>query len=368
MHNLHLMSMPSGFNTSLMDVINEHFPHEDNYFVWKNEKNFPHRFDNAVIDPKWFNPEYINAHHEGWDQIFLHELFLNDQQILLLNDDTAKKITWVVWGHDLYRPVKRPQNSVRSVLKYLYKRTKYYAGYLTGLRRRVARKVGQFRRIAIGFPYDEAFIRKKYGNKVCVAYGPYFSRQTARPSADRLRRLHQEQSHDVVNILVGHCGARFIQHEKYLRKLSAYKNENIHIYLVLSYLASEKRIAEISRIAGQLFTRDRYTILTDLMPRDDYYDFLTTIDIAIFPFRHQSALGNTKRLAYMGAKLYFDPKGVLAKGFLQGGVKTYNCHKIGRISFEEFCKKADLPETDRPLFDAFDYGHNVQAWKTLLSE
>lgn len=366
MKNLHLMSMASGFNTYLIEIINERFPHKENCFVWKTYKKCPAGIDNVIVDPKWFDAEYINRHHAEWDQIFLHELFLTDRQILFLSDEAAKKITWVVWGHDLYRKPAKPAFNLRSICLYFYRCLRQYSIFFRGYRNRVADKVSQFRRIAIGYSYDEVYIRKKYGTKVPVVYGPYFSKINCRPEIDIYRTKHLSENHEQTNILLGHCGAKFNQHEKYLRKLSKYKNENIHIILVLSYLASPERIEKIRSLSEKLFQKKQITILTELMPRSEYYTLLSTIDIGIFPFVQQSGLGNTTRLAYMGAKLFLNPKGVLYKGFSAGGVQVFDCNKIGHIAFREFSKKGIVPKEDAPLFDTFDYERNIRAWETLL--
>ena len=68
----------------------------------------------------------------------------------------------------------------------------------------------------------------------------------------------------------------------------------------------------------------------------------------------------------MGAKLYFHPKGVLAKGFGEGGVKTYDCRKIGKISFSEFIKNENIPSENAPLFFTRNHSNNIAAWKQIL--
>ena len=366
MKNLHLMSLDSKFNSYLLKEINDFSPHDINMFVWRGCNNFPFDADNAIIEPNWFSADYINQHHKEWDRIFLHELFLSDRQVLRLSDEAAKKITWVVWGHDLYRKPAKPKRNWRSVLKYLYSSMQQKSIFFSGYRKKLAAKVSLFQRIAIGFPYDEVYIRKKFGATVPVVYGPYFSRDTDRAHADALRELHSKQTHEGTNILIGHCGAKFIQHEKYLRKLAKYRNHPIHLFLIMSYLASPERIEKVEKLAGSLFSKDQYTIITELMPRNEYYEFLAKMDLAIFPFLHQAALGNTKRLAYMGVKLYLDPRGVLAKGFKAGGVGTFDCRKIGWISYEKLIQSGPLPDRNETLFDAFDYERNIHAWEQLL--
>ena len=366
MKNIHLMWMDSNFNQRLVQVLNERFPHEDNLFVWRTERTFPEGLDNACVDPSKFSVEAINSLSAEWDQIFLHSLFLTDRQLLSLSEDAARKIVWVVWGHDLYRKLPRVKRNIRSIAYYVYKWMQKYSPFFYLYRKRVAGVVNNFRCIAIGYSYDEKYIRKKYGNRVPVKYGPYFSRNTGTEQAERLRELHLNDHHPETNILIGHCGSPIIQHEKYLKKLARYKNENVHIYLVLSYLASLDRIAKIKNLANSIYREDQYTIITETMPQDDYFVFLSKMDIAVFPFKIQSALGNTKRLAFMGVKMYFNPNGVLAKGFNVGGVQTFDCRQIGRISFQVLSQKIQPPNPNAPLFCTFDFENNVKAWEKLL--
>ena len=157
-----------------------------------------------------------------------------------------------------------------------------------------------------------------------------------------------------------------MEHEKYLKKLSKYKNEDMQIYLVLSYGADEARIQKLTTLANRLFREGQVTIITEMMDKEKYREFLSKMDVAIFPFLHQSALSNTQMMAFMGSKLYFDPRGVLAKGFLAGGVKSYDCRKIGKIPFSTFKDYNEVPPVDAPLFSRGEYSNAVKAWKDIL--
>ncbi len=367
MKNLHLMYMDSNFNSRLADVLNHYFPHEINYYIWRTGRSFLQGIDNGVVDPTVFNAEQINQLSKNYDQVFLHSLWLKDREIIKLTDETATKIIWVVWGHDLYRRLPNIKPNPRSIAYYVYKWLQKNSIFYRGVRRKAASKVSLFRGIAIGYSYDEIYIRKVFGPDVPVMYGPYFSKDSNKDQLDTLRTMHREESHGEINTIIGHCGAEFCQHEKYLRKLAPYKNENIHIYLIMSYLATKQRIEAVRKLARRIYREDQFTIITESMPQDVYFKFLTKMDVAIFPFRHQSALGNTKRMAYMGTKLYFDPRGVLAKGFLAGGVKTCDCRKIGKILFDEFSKPVDFPDPSAKLFESFEIQRCVSAWKKLLT-
>ena len=239
------------------------------------------------------------------------------------------------------------------------------------VRKAVRNKVSRFHSIGIGFPYDERMIRKKYGKKVPVVFGPVIG-PSSFEQVKQLREARIQMQHDrsaaPIRILLGHSGFDFLEHEKYLRRLASYKDENIHIYMVLCYGASPEKIEYLSKLAITIFGAEKVSIQTEMIPSEDYNRFLSQMDIGIFPFRHQSALGNTKRMAYMGTKLYFDPRGVLAKGYLAGGVKTYDCRRIGKIPFSEFSKPVAPPDPTSPLFISHQSEYCVTAWKELLVE
>lgn len=361
-----MMWMDSGFNYRLTEALNQYFPHDINYFIWRNSRLVPAELDNGNVDPSAFSADQINKLGKQYDRVFLHSLWLKDREILQLHDDILAKIVWVVWGHDLYKRLPMIKPTPRSLLYFGYKWLQQRSVFYYPMRNQVAHRIAKFHCIAIGFDYDEVYIHKLYGSKVPVKFGPYFSKNQSMQQLVALRTMHMQDKHPEVNIIIGHCGAQFVQHEKYLKRLAKYRNNHIHIFLVMSYLATAQRIADVRELAQSIYRQDQFTIITESMPQDEYFSFLTKMDIAIFPFLHQSALGNTKRMAYMGTKLYFDPRGVLAKGFLEGGVRTYDCRRIGKIPFDEFSKPVLPPDEVAPLFRGFEVERCISAWKNLL--
>ena len=368
MKNLHLMPMSSVFDDDLIIELNSHFPQEDNIFIVKSLRERIKIYNNCIADKDAFTAQYINDNEEKYQNIFLHSLFLNNEQLFRLSPKARRKIVWIVWGHDLYENKKRIHSSqiisesIHSIKKIL--RGTYIKEFHERKHRAIV--IADFKAIGIGYKYDEKMIRKKYGKDIKVVYGPYFSK-TTEENVNRLRKMHSTKSNsEPVNILLGHSGFEFLEHEKYLKLLSKYKNENMNIHLILSYGASTERINKLRKLAYSLFGKEKCTIMEKMMPKVQYYEYLTKMDIAIFPFKHQSALGNTKRLAYMGVKLYLHPRGVLFKGFKDSGVKVYNCLDIGRVSFEKFCQNDISVDINAPLFETFNYQKNIEAWRQLL--
>ena len=369
MKNLHLMPMCSHLDDGMVFAINANFPPDENVFFHPAQREPLKNIENSLVVPEAFSVDYINENAKNYKRIVLHSLFLSPNEIIRLSDEAASKIVWIVWGHDLYSVHKKKKYSFEYIAKETIHCVKkvlrgtYIRQYQSN--QKIRRKVGLFQCIGIGFPYDEKMIREKYGQKPKVVYGPVFSNNVLIEKKKELRAKHLVNKSNMTNILIGHSGFEFLEHEKYLQKLCKYKNEKIHIYLVLAYGASEERIQKLRELSAKLFLPDQVSIITEMMEKEKYMEFLSTIDIAIFPFLHQSALSNTQSLAFMGAKMYFHPNGVLAKGFAQGGVKSFDCRKIGRISFDSFIKYDDVPSEDALLFSS-SYDKCVDAWKKIL--
>lgn len=369
MKNLHLISMCTHIDVEIVESLNSFFPHEENLFISKLPLDQLSGTDNYLVDSGAFNVEYINQHCSEYRCIIIHSMFLSEDEIIHLSDEAADKIVWVVWGQDLYNNGKKPRitvpylahEAVHCVKKFL--RGTYYRSFIK--KRQVSNKVSKFRCVGIGYLYDEKQIRKRFGKAVKVQYLPvsgivYIEKKLKK------REDHLNTKREVKNVLIGHSGYHFLEHEKYLRKLSAYKDKPIHIHMVLCYGADENRIRYLKELAYSIFGAEKCTIVTELVPVTEYMDYLSKMDVAIFPFRHQSALGNTISMAFMGVKLYFDPRGVLSKGFKKCGVTTYDCRKIGKIPFEDFIENTEIADVNSPLFDLFYTEKNKQAWAAVL--
>lgn len=368
--NLHLMPIYSGFNRNLIVALNTHIPAEENIFVVREPFPGMGSLPNCIADPSRFSVRFINDHAAEYHRIILHYNIFRAHDIMRLSDEAAAKIVWVVWGDDLYY-VKRhnavPKTPRDFARKYFYIWSHYSPLYGI-IRHKAKKKVQKFYGIGIGYPYDEVMIHKLYGSEARVVYAPVFSRNNFDYSYEDLRRDHLEGQHDTVNVLIGHSGFPFHNHEKSLRLLSKFKDENIHINLVMSYGANSERVKKIIKLANRLFGEEKTTILTKKLPYSDYCKFLASMDIALFPFTHQAALGNALKLAYAGVKLYLDPSGALAQGFLAGGVKTCDYHHIRKEAWTEFCKCPAPPDKNAPLFEnVLNYEKSVASWRSLLS-
>ena len=371
MRCLHLMPMHSSINADLIHQFNLNFDPQMHLFVLKQDHPQTAGVPNCITDPSRFSVEYLNQHYAEYCSIFLHSLYLTPKELCALHPEAVRRIIWCVWGHDLY-PVRRKQKHtftgcIRQAVHCLKKLGR--GTYLREHRQKneLERIIGKFRCILIGYPYDRIMLRKRYGPHVPIEIAPYFSDFD---KAD-MARLAQEQSrehHEGINILIGHCGFHFIEHETYLRRLHQYCDENIRIHLVLSYGASSEEAAQIRNTALHLFRPEQIQITDQMMAKDDYHKLLSSMDIAIFPYLHQSGVFNTVLLSYLGKKMYFAPGGVLYQGFLETGLPVYDCTKIGKVPFSQFAAPPSPTDDSNPLYDIYDNQRNIQCWTAVLQQ
>lgn len=120
----------------------------------------------------------------------------------------------------------------------------------------------------------------------------------------KLRTLAEKTlNNEYINIQIGHSSTSILNHIDVLENLVKYKNENIKIYIPLSY-GNKKYGDRVQEVATQLF-KDKVVCIREMMDKDDYMKFLSAIDIAIFNTTRQIGLGNITPLLYMEKKSIF---------------------------------------------------------------
>ncbi|SNT69965.1 TDP-N-acetylfucosamine:lipid II N-acetylfucosaminyltransferase [Psychrobacter sp. LV10R520-6] len=214
------------------------------------------------------------------DKVVLHSLFDHRiVKILFFMPWLLKKCYWVMWGGDLYvyqfgernRGWKRREFFRRPVIKHMGHLITYIEG-------------------------DVELAREWYGAKgqyhECIMY---LSNVYNAPNI-------VEEKDNALNIQVGNSADPSNNHLEALEKLLAYKDENICIYVPLSYGDSKhaKKVIE----QGKLWFGEKFIPLAAFMPTDEYLKFLGKIDIAVFNHKRQQAMGNTITLLGLGKTVY----------------------------------------------------------------
>lgn len=369
MKYLHIMPMDNYFNNGIIRMINENpldFNMEDHFFIMMGLSKYKElqHYSNVKYEPEILKMQYKKflKYANYSDNIFLHSLPLSLTQMMLLKKNIANKIVWCVWGHDLYGKKPKLINGLS-----IYRKLRRLA-YRFLINLIYVNRVKQFHAIGIGFKYDALEIRRLFDD-IQIVMAPY---GLGYPKLDVDKAVAEFKNNEKVKnrslkIMIGHSSYSFLKHEEILNKLLKYKEENITISLPLSY--GDKEYAKhVESIATQLF-EDKVEIIKGYMILTDYVKFLMSIDIAIFDYDHQSALGNIILLLYLGKKVYLSNKGIIHWAMRAEGIKIYNARDIGSVPFDVLEAEHVLDER-AVMYSGYylDEKNIIDLWKTTIKE
>ncbi len=271
---LHLMTLDK-FNVPFIDFVTEHFDITQHQFVFLQAPQYKYGMtketDVVWIDKKYKFIELIKYMYEA-DKIIIHGLWSSSSiRILLFQPWLLKKCYWIMWGGDFYFP--KTQSWIK---KQVIKRMGHFITYIKG---------------------DYELAKKWYGAKgeyhECFAY----------PSNLYKEFNIKSKEHSTINIQLGNSADPTNNHINVLQSLEKFKDDNIQIFVPLSYSGDEEYIQEVRAKGKELFG-EKFIPLTEFIPFEKYLEFLSEIDIAIFAHKRQQAMGNTITLLGLGKKVY----------------------------------------------------------------
>ena len=248
-------------------------------------------------------------------KVILHGLFDNRLvMILFLMPWLLKKSSWFIWGGDLYL-----HNS--AVRNWKWKLNEFF-------RHSVIRKISYLVTYIEG---DYKLAKQWYGAEgqyqECLMYTSNVYKEYDVP----------EKQHPGVNIMVGNSADPTNNHFEVFDKLEVFKEQEIHIYVPLTYgnhAYAQEVIAEGKKRFGEKFKP-----LQEHMPFSEYLEFLGSIDIAIFNHNRQQAMGNAITLLGLGKKVFLRSD-VSQWDFFNGiGIKVFDILSLGIDPQEAHVKK-----------------------------
>lgn len=267
------------FTKPFIDFIKENFDISEYFFLLvggQNKKEFYIEYDSyikTISNKKDFLKYFIEFNKKMYkaDKIIIHGLSQPyNIYYLFLNPWLLKKYYWAMWGGDFYFPEKQ-----------------------SWIKKQVIKKMGHFITYIKG-DYESA--QKWYGAKgeyhECFMY----------PSNLYKKYDIKPKKHTTINIQLGNSADPSNNHIDILKQLVKYKDENIQLFIPLSY-GNKEYAKEVIAYGEELF-REKFIPLREFMPFEKYLEFLGSIDIAIFAHKRQQAMGNTITLLGLGKKVY----------------------------------------------------------------
>jgi dTDP-N-acetylfucosamine:lipid II N-acetylfucosaminyltransferase len=280
------------------------------FFISGDIQHFPYRSRDNIVQAKRGKKaqlihlaKLVRAMQQA-EKIILHGLF-NSHVICILAfmPWVHHKCYWCIWGNDLYT-YELGKRTWRWRIREVF-------------RRQLIKRVGHLITHVKG-DYDLA--KEWYGAKgewhECFIY----------PSNLYHEPPVQNTHHEGINILVGNSATPTNNHKEVLDKLQAYVQEDIKIYCPLSY--GDPKYADDIASYGKSIFGDKFIALHDFLPWNEYFQFLATIDIAIFNHNRQQGMGNITTLLGLGKKVYIR-KEISSWHTLDGlGIKVYDVQNI----------------------------------------
>lgn len=365
---IHVMSHSSViFNTQVIHMINDNqniLNASDHLFVisTKNVYDINKEYKNVVYEENISSDKTLFLKYANMcNFIFLHNNSIGRMPVHL-NKNILNKIIWCEWGHDLFS-----NNYYHDIPKNFIQRVKNIIKFLP--RKYLNYKMRQFYAIGIvGDKLDTIEAKCEYGRNMKILMTPYGYNYNHKEEIEKYsNNICFNKDSNNIKVMIGHSAYPFLKHKKILDLLSKFKNENIIISLVFVY-GNMDYAKDVEQYAIDLFGKDKIEIVKDRMTKDDYNNYLSTVDIGIFDYRHQSALGNFYTLLSLGKKVYLARDGYLKLICTVNSIESYNVEDISFMSFDEFIMPVKNAKNGLELSKRVNNEDILNTWSMTMNE
>ncbi|WP_162139404.1 TDP-N-acetylfucosamine:lipid II N-acetylfucosaminyltransferase [Methanocorpusculum bavaricum] len=281
------------------------------------------------------------------DLVICHSLSYYSILSFLINPLLLSKTVWVIWGYDLY--------------DYRTKNTLSYMGKVFfALKKSIVRHIPY----VVARTPDFKLLQKWYGSKAeHLIVEPLYS-----AGEFEIAPLHiRENTTSPLKITLGNSATETNRHMAALDLLSKYKNENLQIYIPLSYGNPEYAKTVVTK-AKEIFG-DKVVVLDQFMPPEEYNEHLSEMDIGIFNHNRQQALGNIAYLLASGAKIYLNNDSPLWEIYDEMKFHIHSINTIQEMSYNDFSylDKEELAENSMMAKKIYSEKHGVECWTRVFN-
>ena len=290
------------FTQPFIDIINNHFDKENHYFyiISKNDSVYTlDRSNENIIEVTPFNKIeslliLLKILYKS-EKIIIHGLNSKVIDIVFFFQPwLLSKSYHVMWGGDFYFP--KQQSFFKKII---IKRMGHFVTYIKG---------------------DYDLIKEWYGTNgqyhECFMY-----------TSNLYKEFNIKESvHGTIKIQIGNSADATNEHFEIFEKLKKYKEEDIVLFVPLSY--GDEGYAQKVIIKGKEIFGEKFKPLVDFMEFQAYLDFLGEIDIAVFAHKRQQAMGNIITLLGLGKKVYLRDDITPWKMFNDLDIKLFNVKNI----------------------------------------
>lgn len=296
---------------------------------------------------------------QKFDYLVLHSLFLSsvEKAMFLVTPSLLDKIVWIEWGADLYSwkdGGKGAKRKIKNRINYVFR--------------------NRLKHIVCIFPPDIDYFKTEFPRSRARIY--YAQYESYPPMSEYAEYSQCSCLRDCISkgetiyIQVGQNSLPTLNHIEVLNTLQKFKDENIKIFLPLSYGGTEEYAKKVAEYAEKLFP-GKIIILKDFLPQEKYFELTKKISIAIFHTERQCALGNIHTFNFRNVKVYLSESGVMYHYFLNRGVPVKKYEDIEKMSYQEFIEPqvvTEKGEFQNYLDELSNIQYAVEQWKLIYTD
>lgn len=330
--NLHIIPKDK-FDEAFIKFVNKNFVNNEHFFLvisgknsykneYKNIKNvhvhLNHLAENKILKILTRIVDIIKTFYCYYyycsraQKVIFHSIDTRIIIFLYFFRNILRKTYWGIWGIGGDKKRKRIFNKILERMKLTV--CGNFKGYITHIK-------GDYEIIK-----QRTNCKGKYYN--CFIYPSNLYKEIS------LKEYKKEE----LFIQVGNSAQDCNNHLEIFEKLKIYKDEKIKIFCILSY-GDEGNKDNIIKKGEEIFG-DKFVPVVDFMKFDEYMEFLSKIDIAIFAHDVQKAVGNITSLLSMKKTIY-----------LKESVTTYDMLKDLGVKVKSFDKFEKLEKFDDEILE-----------------
>lgn len=261
---------------------------------------------------------------------------------ILFNLLPASRVTWQIWGADLY------EDSSRLIFKLAYP-----------LRRMAQKKL---KRIT-GTQGDlKVFARLNSQAERVVVYFP--------TKMDRAFQPPCPMKHKTLTILLGNSGDHSNRHQEALHQIKRQLGENVRIIVPMGYPTdNDTYIAQVKATAQRLFpaqnNKSAVEIITEKMAFHHYLNMLSQCDAGYFIFHRQQGIGTVCLLTQLNIPVVLHRRNAFTEDMRLYEVPFLLNDEVNRENIEKTRQK--LTALDKETIAFFD-PHFIKTWPPVLEK
>lgn len=343
------------FTSGYVNFMKKHMSAYEHYFLLQSSAPLPLWDAHRVFYVETFNaplPDDLRAVLEQCDRIIFSGVFSSIYLLQQFPPRLLRKTYLQFWGGDFYNYLAPPP----------------WFRVRTALHRRLRKRLYDS---CAGHIFLIEGEEKEYRKFFAPPKTSFVAPMPSDDLEQRCALIHAQREaaaqHEGIHILVGNSATASNNHKQVLDRLRRFTNENIKIFMPLSYGDPQYR-DEVIRYAQET-CGDRVVPVTHYMDKFDYLKFLSTMDIGIIDCNRQQGMGNIIYLLALGKKIYLRPGTSMWDMYRANGYAVYDSEAISAMPFEEFARfdAADRAKNETIADETlFSYAPSKHAWKIVF--